>query len=67
MIGYLIRLWGESGDKGATDANTLRGALRPDGLQVYTDRRENRDMQNGEDIVREFFLGIEFDGDAAKA
>jgi hypothetical protein len=67
MIDDLFRLWGELRDKGAAEADTLRGALRPDGLQVYADRRENRDMQNGQDVVREFFLSIEFDGDAAKA
>ena len=55
----------ESRNEGAADAEAaLRGALKPYGLEAYADRRKNGDVQDGQDVFRKIFLGIELDGDA---
>ena len=56
------------GDESATDADAaLRSLLFPDGSQIDANRRKNRNMQNGKEILGKFFSGIQFDGDTAEA
>src|SRR5215472_4594412 len=58
----------KSGDERAADARaSLRRRLLPNGLQVHTHRGKNRNVQDGEQILGNFFLGIELDGHAAKS
>src|SRR5215472_41111 len=56
-----------SGNERAADASAaLGGLLLPYRLQVDANRRENRDVQDGKQILRNFFLGIELNGHAPK-
>src|SRR6266404_6604074 len=52
-------------NEGAADTEAaLRGPLKPYWLEAYADRRKNGDMQDGQDVFRKIFLGVELDGDA---
>src|SRR5271157_1919642 len=60
--------WRGSGDEVAAEAEcAFRRATRPHWPQVNADGRENGDMKNGEDIVRQLLLLFKFEGDATEA
>ena len=54
---------GESGDEVTAEAEgTLRGAAGPDRAQINTNGRKNRDVENGQDALRQFFRLFKLEG-----
>jgi len=58
---------GSGNEMAAQAESSLRGAARPNGLQVDAHRRKNRDMKNGEQAVVKFFRLLEFERHSAKS
>src|ERR1700756_4953507 len=55
------------GDESAADTYAaLSRRLLPDGLQIYANRRKNRNVQNGQEISRQFLSRIQFDRDTTE-
>src|SRR5208337_860012 len=60
--------WRGSGDEVAAEAErAFRRTTRPHRPQIDADGGKNGDMKNGEDVLRQIFGLLKFEGDSAEA